>query len=401
MSQPPLSQFAHAPILVLITAMLMMQPLSTDLYLASLPTLVTDFGVPVATVQLTLSLFVVGFGGAQLIVGPLSDRFGRRPVLLGGLGIYLLASVLCGLSRSIELLIAARFLQALGCCAAVMVARAIVRDAYAPEHSARVIARASTWISLAPILGPILGSYLQVSFGWRAAFIALGIFSTLLFLACVLRLPETNEHKNPEATRLSGLMANYRLVLGSREFWTYAFPGAISYSSIFMFISGSSFVLIRVLDVPTQWFGYCFAMGVSGYMTGTLICRRLLKSRSSKDALRIGTACSLGAGVFYLLAIIGGLWHWSTVVCAMWLTMVAHGINFPVTQSGAIAPFPRQAGTAAGLMGALLMACAFVIGTIVGATHNGTLYPLAIIACTLGAMNFVAVRWIAPHTAQT
>jgi DHA1 family bicyclomycin/chloramphenicol resistance-like MFS transporter len=99
MSHPPLSQFAHAPILVLITAMLMMQPLSTDLYLASLPTLVTDFGVPVATVQLTLSLFVVGFGGAQLIVGPLSDRFGRRPVLLGGLGIYLLASILCGLSR--------------------------------------------------------------------------------------------------------------------------------------------------------------------------------------------------------------------------------------------------------------------------------------------------------------
>ena len=113
MSQPPLSQFAHAPILVLITAMLMMQPLSTDLYLASLPTLVTDFGVPVATVQLTLSLFVVGFGAAQLIVGPLSDRFGRRPILLSGLALYLLASILCGFSRSIELLIAARFLQAL------------------------------------------------------------------------------------------------------------------------------------------------------------------------------------------------------------------------------------------------------------------------------------------------
>jgi DHA1 family bicyclomycin/chloramphenicol resistance-like MFS transporter len=396
----PLSQFAYAPILVLITAMLMMQPLSTDLYLASLPTLATDFSVPVATVQLTLSLFVVGFGGAQLVVGPLSDRFGRRPVVLGGLALYLLASILCGLSRSIELLIAARFLQALGCCAAVMVARAIVRDAYAPEHSARVIARASTWISLAPIFGPILGSYLQVSFGWRAAFIALGIFSTLLFIVCILRLPETNEHKNPEATRLAGLLDNYRRVLGSREFWTYAFPGAISYSSIFMFISGSSFVLIQVLEVQTQWFGYCFAIGVSGYMTGTLICRRLLKSFSSADALRIGTTCSLGAGVFFLIATIAGLWHWSTVVIAMFLTMAAHGINFPVTQSGAVAPFARQAGTAAGLMGALFMACAFVTGTVVGATHNGTLYPLAIIACALGALNFFAVRWIAPRTVR-
>lgn len=398
--QLPLPQFAHAPILVLVTAMLMMQPLSTDLYLASLPTLATDFSVPVATVQLTLSLFVIGFGAAQLIVGPLSDRLGRRPVVLGGLALYLLASIFCGLSRSIELLIAARFLQALGCCSAVMVARAIVRDAYAPEHSARVIARASTWISLAPILGPILGSYLQVSFGWRAAFIALGLFSTLLFIACVLRLPETNEHKNPEATRLAGLIENYRLVLGSREFWTFAFPGAISYSSIFMFISGSSFVLIRVLEVPTQWFGYCFAIGVSGYMTGTLICRRLLKTFSSTDALRIGTACSLGAGVFFLTATVAGLWHWTTVVVAMFLTMTAHGINFPVTQSGAISPFARQAGTAAGLMGALFMACAFLTGTLVGTTHNGTLYPLAMIACALGALNFIAVRWIAPRTVQ-
>ena len=133
MNHPPLPQFVHAPILVLVTAMLMMQPLSTDLYLASLPSLATVFAVPVSTVQLTLSLFVIGFGSAQLIVGPLSDRYGRRPVLLAGLATYLIASLLCGLSPSIKLLIAARFVQALGCCTAVMIARAIVRDAYPPE----------------------------------------------------------------------------------------------------------------------------------------------------------------------------------------------------------------------------------------------------------------------------
>ena len=208
MSHPPLSQFAHAPILVLVTAMLMMQPLSTDLYLASLPSLATTFGVPVSTVQLTLSLFVIGFGSAQLIVGPLSDRYGRRPVLLAGLATYVTASLLCGLSPSIELLIAARFVQALGCCTAVMIARAIVRDAYPPEHSARVIARASTWLSMAPIIGPVLGSVLQVNFGWRAAFAVLGLFSATLLTVCALRLPETNEHKNPNATNLSGLIGN-------------------------------------------------------------------------------------------------------------------------------------------------------------------------------------------------
>jgi DHA1 family bicyclomycin/chloramphenicol resistance-like MFS transporter len=238
----PLAQYAHAPLLFVVAASLMMQPMSTDMYLASLPSLVTIFGVPPSTVQLTLSLFVIGFGSAQLIIGPLSDRFGRRPVLLWGLSLYLLASILCSLAQSIELLIAGRFVQALGCCSAVIVARAIVRDAYAPEHGAAVIARAATWLSLAPVFGPILGSYLQVSFGWRAAFIALALFSTAVLGLVIARLPETNPHKNPHATDLGGLLANYRTVLGAREFWAYALPGALSYGVIFCFISGSATV---------------------------------------------------------------------------------------------------------------------------------------------------------------
>ena len=396
MSHPPLPQFSHAPILVLITAMLMMQPLSTDLYLASLPSLGSEFSVPVATVQLTLSLFVMGFGSAQLIVGPLSDRFGRRPILLGGLTLYLLASAACGLATSIQLLITARFVQALGCCSAVMIARAIVRDAYAPEHSARVIARASTWISVAPIVGPILGSVMQVHFGWRAAFVVLGLFSAIVLIVSILRLPETNEHKNPQATNPHGLASNYRLVLGSREFWIHALPAALSYGSIFMFISGSSFVLIRILGVPVEWFGVCFGLAVSGYMTGTLLCRRLLMSISNQQALRLGTACSFAGGIYFLLATLLGWWHWSMVVMAMFITMVAHGINFPVTQAGAIAPFPKQAGTAAGLMGATMMAFAFIVGSIVGATHNGTLYPMAILSCVIGTLSFTSVRLLSP-----
>ena len=392
MQHPPLPQFIHAPILVLITAMLMMQPLSTDLYLASLPSLTEIFQVPVSTVQLTLSLFVIGFGLAQLIVGPLSDRYGRRPVLLSGLALYLFASILCSLATTINLLITARFIQALGCCAAVTIARAIVRDAYPPESSAKVIARASTWISLAPIFGPILGSYLQVSFGWRAAFVALGFFSSAVFAASVMRLPETNNHKNPRATDFTGLRENYRYVLGSRVFWFYALPGAFSYGTIFLFISGSSFAFINILHVPTQWFGYCFGLGVSGYMTGTLICRRMLKTLSNMQALRIGTACALAAGAFFFIATLLGFSHWILLVIVMFLAMASHGINFPVTQSSAVSPFPQQAGTAAGLMGALFMVFAFFIGSLVGVSHNGTLVPMAIIALILGPLNFLSVR---------
>ncbi len=388
----PIPAYAHAPVLLLIIGFLMLQPLSTDLYLASLPSLATVFGVPASTVQLTLSMFVVGFGGAQLVIGPLSDRYGRRPVLLAGLGLYVVASMLCAAAPGIDLLIVARFLQALGCCSAIIIARAIVRDAYAPSDSARVIARASSWLSLAPLLGPILGSYLQVTFGWRAAFVAHSILGACLLAAVFLRLPETNVHKNPRATELAGLLHNFGLVLGTREFWANVLPGALSYGSIFAFISGSSLVLIQVLHVPTAWFGYCFAFGVSGYLAGTIVCRRLLPNFGQAVTQRIGSTMSLAAGALFLMAVGFGAVHWTLVVGAMFLTMGAHGINFPIAQSGSVTPFPQQAGTAAGLMGALAMAVAFLVGTAVGATFNGTLYPLAMISCALGASIFASVR---------
>ena len=388
----PIAAYAHAPVLLLIIGFLMLQPLSTDLYLASLPSLASGFGVPAATVQLTLSMFVLGFGGAQLVIGPLSDRHGRRPVLLAGLGLYVVASLLCAAAPAIDLLIVARFLQALGCCSAIIIARAIVRDAFAPQDSARVIARASSWLALAPLLGPILGSYLQVQFGWRAAFIVHALLGACLLAAVMLRLPETNVHKNPRATELAGLIDNFRLVLGARAFWANALPGALSYGAIFSFISGSSLVLIEVLHVPTAWFGYCFAFGVSGYLGGTIVCRRLLPRFGQAATQRIGANAALTAGLLFLAAASMGVLHWTLIVGAMWLTMGAHGINFPIAQSGAVTPFPQQAGTAAGLMGALAMAVAFLVGSAVGATFNGTLYPLALIVCVLGAAIFASVR---------
>ena len=396
----PIPAYAHAPVLLLIIGFLMLQPLSTDLYLASLPSLATVFGVPASTVQLTLSMFVAGFGGAQLVIGPLSDRYGRRPVLLVGLSLYVVASLLCAAAPGIDLLIVARFLQALGCCSAIIIARAIVRDAYAPSDSARVIARASSWLSLAPLLGPILGSYLQVTFGWRAAFVAHSILGACLLAAVYLRLPETNVHKNPRATELAGLIHNFGVVLGAREFWANALPGALSYGAIFAFISGSSLVLIRVLHVPTAWFGYCFAFGVSGYLGGTIVCRRLLPKFGQAMTQRIGSTMSLAAGALFLAAVGFGAVHWTLVVGAMFLTMGAHGINFPVAQSGSVTPFPQQAGTAAGLMGALAMAVAFLVGSVVGATFNGTLYPLALTVCALGASIFLSVRLLGARHAE-
>ena len=388
----PLLPFRKAPLLTLISIFLMMQSLSTDMYVASLPSLASYFNAPASAVQMTLSIFVIGFGASQLAVGPLSDRFGRRPVLLSGLALYLLASVMCALSPSIWLLIAARLLQALGCCSTFIIGRAIIRDAYAPEDGMRVMVRASSWLSLTPLLGPIIGSYFEVWFGWRATFAFHALVATCLLSAVYLRLPETNASKNPDATNLSGLLASYREVLGARIFWAYALPGALSYGSIFAFISGSSMVLIRILNLPVTWFGYCFSFGTLGYMLGTMLCQRLLRRTSAGSAFRIGTIASLAAGVLFFGCVMTGIYHWSIVVATMFLTFGAHGINSPLSQAGAVSPFPTQAGTAAGLSGGMYMVMAFIIGSIVGASYDGTLYPLAIISLVNGVLLFVCVR---------
>jgi DHA1 family bicyclomycin/chloramphenicol resistance-like MFS transporter len=391
----PLAAFAHAPLLALVVALIMLQPWSTDLYLASLPGIAQHFGAPTATVQLTLSLFVLAFGSAQLVIGPLSDRFGRRPVLLAGLTLYALASLACASAPAIGLLILARVAQAVGCCSAIVIARAIVRDAYAPDHGARVIARVSAWMAIAPLAGPIAGSYLQVAFGWRAAFLVLTLLATVLLAAIAWRLPETNLHKDPRATAPAGLLANYRRVLGAHAFWSHALPGALSYGALFAFISGASPLLIRVLGVPTEWFGYCFATGVCGYLGGTLLCRRLLPRLGNEGTLRFGGTAALSAGMLFLAVTLAGLHHWAIVTAAMFLVMGAHGITFPVAQTGAVAPFPAQAGTAAGLMGALAMLVAFAVGSLVGLTYNGSPYPLPLIVATETLLVFLSVRLLA------
>jgi MFS transporter, DHA1 family, multidrug resistance protein len=397
MPPQPLNRYQHAPLFLLITAFITLQPLSTDIYLASLPSLSKFFAVPPSTVQLTLSLFVIGFGAAQLIVGPLSDRFGRRPVVLGGLSLYALASLLCALAPSIHVLITGRFLQALGCCASVVVGRAIVRDAYAPEDSVRVVVKASTWLTIVPLLGPIIGSYMQVHLGWRAAFVVHTLLSLGLLYLSARRLPETNTYRDPDATNLRGLTRNFRIVLSSPLFWVYALPGALSYGAIFVFISSASFALIDILHLPTEYFGYCFSFGVFGYLVGITVCNRVHARLGSPRTSRIGTLVSLTGGVVFLGSVLLGQVHWLVIPLVMFITLAGHGFNSPMSVSNSVTPFPQQAGTAAGLTGVMTMIAAFIVTTLIGIANNGTLYPMAIASCVLGVLIFISSAWLQAH----
>jgi DHA1 family bicyclomycin/chloramphenicol resistance-like MFS transporter len=294
-------------------------------------------------------------------------------------------------------LIAARFVQAVGCCTAVVVARAIIRDAYPPAEGARMIAKASSLLSFAPLLGPIAGGYLQVRFGWRAAFVMLTAFGTLMALACWRWLRETNENRNPAAVRLRPLLRTYGRIAASKAFWAYALPGSLSYAGIFVFISGASIVLIQVLGVPTEYYGYCFAFGVSGYLSGTLVCRRLLTQLGLERTLTVGTTLGCVGALGFLVVVLAGVQHWSVVLAAQFLAMAAHGINFPATQAGSANPFPHHAGAAAGLFGFLTQVAALLAGTAVGLSYDGTLLPLATISAITGMLLLAGAALLGRH----
>jgi len=376
---------------VLVGCFLMLQPLSTDFYLASLPALTQTFSASVATVQLTLSVFVITFGVMQLLIGPLSDRLGRYPVTIAGIALYIAASIACALAPSIELLIAARLVQAIGCCTVVVVARAIVRDVFDPLAGARVIAQASTLMAIGPLAGPILGSVLEVRYGFRASFAVLAVFAGTLFVATCLRLSETNAHRDAAATRPRALLRSYAQVLRSAHFLSYALVGAASYGGLFAFISGSSFVLIQVLGVPTAYFGYGFAFCVSGYLVGTIACHRLLARLGIVRTLKISACVSTGGGLAMAMLAVAGIAHWAAILLPQFVCMFAHGINFPCAQAGAVAPFPRQAGAAAGVFGFVTMALAALVGWWMGLSNNGTVFPLAFTVAAAGLAVFAAV----------
>lgn len=380
------------PLMALISIGLMMQSAATDTYVGALPSLSQYFGAGMTTVQLTLSFFLLGFAVGQLIVGPISDRFGRRPALLLGMILFLLGSLGCAIAPTIWVLIVARFFQAIGCCTGFIIARAVLRDVYEPAEGMRMMVKASFWLSLAPLFGPIVGGYLDAWFGWRAIFLMHAALAIGIFGSAFYSLPETNVYKNPHATRISDLAANMKFILKQRAFWAFGLPGGLSFGTIFVYIAGASTVWVNILGLPASRFGYAFCVGAFGYMCGTVLAQRLMRRYHEGVVFRIGTAISLGASLLFIGTALAGVFHWSILVLVMYLTICAHGMNSPLSQAGAVKPFPELAGTAASLSGCLYMASASIIGIVVGMTYNGTVYPLALIALTMSAVFFICVR---------
>ncbi|MEQ8602844.1 MAG: multidrug effflux MFS transporter [Marivibrio sp.] len=376
-------------LLVLLTAL---GPISTDLYLPSLPAMQRAFDAETGAIQLTLSVYMIAFAAAQLIYGPLSDRFGRRGPLLAGTGLYVAASILCLVAPSIEWLILGRFLQGVGGCAGQVIARAVVRDVHGRERAGPVLAKIAFAMGFAPAVGPAIGGLLTDAFGWQACFWALTLAGAAALLGSILLLEETNRHPDPDPAGARRMVRIFASLLRHRQFSGFALAATFSYAGLFAWISGSSFVFIEIFGLAPDLYGYCFASVVIGFMAGAQIASRL--SVGPVRAVMIGAAVNAAAGLAMLGLVLAGQAAILTILIPMILYMVGMGIVLPSAQAGAVGPFPRRAGAASSLIGAAQYGVAAFVGLAVGHGFDLTPLPMTLGIAGSGAAALIAWLWL-------
>lgn len=379
---PAAAQHAHttrmsATLIVLMLATLLgIQPVTTDLYLPALPALTAGFGAPMSQAQLTLSALLLAFGVSQLLWGPLSDRFGRRPILLWGLSAYTLASIGSALAPSMELLIIWRVVQGAAMGAVVMCARAIVRDLYMPVEGARVMSKGLTGLGVIACLSAPLGGLLSELYGWRAALTAVALFGGAAWVLIALHFEETVPQKSLDALHPRTLTGTWVKLFRHPTFLAFSALSAASYAGLFTFLASSSFVFIGVLGLSRTVYGLIMLVSSLAYIAGTFICRHLLPRHGVRKTVAMAAVLSVTGGtVMGLLALAGVQSVWAIMLPHM-LFMLGHGVHQPCGQSGAIGPFPQSAGAASAMNGFLMMVAAFAMGGWLGHRLDGTVLPM-------------------------
>lgn len=365
-------------------------PLAVDMYLPGLPALERALGTDAGKVQLTLSLFFLGLAIGQLFYGPLSDRFGRRGPLLAGNLLYVAASVACALSPDIDTLIVARFLQAFGSCAGLVIARAMVRDLFEPREGARVMSLLMLVMGVAPILAPLLGGYVLVWFGWPAIFWFLAVFGLVTMVVARLGLPETNRARPEAQLTIGSALRSYAQLLLQRRFMGYTLASSFGMGGMFAYIAGSPFIFIDLFRVPAEQYGWIFGINAVGIIGMSQVNRALLRRFTLDEVLIVAVGVMAFAGLALLAAAMLGLGG----LFGLWLPLFAYiaslGAVLPNAAASAMAGEARRAGTAAALMGTLQFVLGAVTSGLVGALHDGTALPMAIIVAVSGLLGLTA-----------
>lgn len=376
-------------------------PLSTDMYLPSLPSIQRHFGASAGAVQWTLSAYLIGFAIGQVFYGPLADRKGRKRVMLAGLALYGLANLVSAFAPNLDVLIGARLLQGFGAAGPLVIARAIVRDLYEGRDAGQQLARMGTIMGIVPAIAPILGAALEISFGWRANFIGVVALTIGLGATVIFRLPETLRQPLASPFSLREIVKGYRALIRDQRFLPFAVLSALTYAGLFAFISGSSFTMQGHFGLSPAAFGLTFGLMVLGFILGTILAQKTVARVGSLRAIVIGTWLQAAGG----LAMVGFSLALPKALLGLCIPMTIYvmGVGFTLPQSaaGALMPFPERAGSVSSLLGIIQMSFAAMVGAGVGAFI--TVGPIALTATTalmglLGLLALPTIRKISPFS---
>jgi MFS transporter, DHA1 family, multidrug resistance protein len=337
--------------LTALLAALSAGPLTTDMYLPSLPDIARQLNASTAEAQFTISAYLIGFAIGQIFYGPVSDRHGRKPIQIAAIALYCIASLACSLSTSTEMLIVARAFQALGGCGGIVLARAIVRDIYSGARAGRELSLIASVMALAPVLAPIAGGFLQTYFGWRAVFLTLVAAGFAGVGIVWVALPETLKLRVAEPLTITSILRSYRLVARNPAYLAYLGITAASYAGLFVWISAAAFVLQDLYRLSPFDFGIAFALGSVGYMTGSALAARVVVTFGLDGVLGMGAGTCAAGGIGMVLAVACGFPSSLALVFPMAIYLAGLGMVLPQGIAGALTPFPDRAGAASSLFG--------------------------------------------------
>ncbi|HAC58810.1 MAG TPA: multidrug transporter [Rhodobiaceae bacterium] len=372
---------------VFLAALTAVGPLSTDMYLPSLPDIGRDFNADAGTVQLTLSAHLIAFAGSQLFYGPLADRYGRRPVLMGGFLLFMAGCFASLFVATIDQLILARILQAVGGGASVVLARAIVRDLFEGPEAGQMLAKMAAIMGLVPAAAPMLGGVVQDLYGWKANFIAMGGFGAVLLVMTLVNLEETLPAARRQSAAPLAILRSYRRLLMDRRFLRYLAIASLAFCGLFAFVSGSSFVMQGIYGLSPIVYGLIFGAMAGGYVAGSITGGRLVRKLGIDGTLRFGGFCAALGGLLMLTALM-----LTPSALAIALPVVIYGFamgaTMPQAMAGALTPFPDIAGTASSLLGFLQSAAGALAGVYVGYGSEASAMPMVAVIAAGGASAF-------------
>ncbi|MCU1690550.1 MAG: drug resistance transporter, Bcr/CflA subfamily [Pseudonocardiales bacterium] len=370
--------------ILLVGAMAAFGPLCIDMYLPALPDISDDLAASASSVQLSLTACLIGLGAGQLLIGPLSDRLGRRRPLCLGLALFVVASCACAFAPSIAVLIALRLLQGLGGAAGIVISRAVVRDLYSGATAARFFSLLMLVTGAGPILAPQVGALVLSFAPWRGIFLALSVAGSVLLLIAALRLPETLDASNRNAGGLRVTLSTMRAVATHRTFVANAVVCGLGFGSIFAYVAGSSFVVQNVYGLSAQAYGVVFAVNAVGLVTASQINGRLVGRLGSTRLMTAGLIGLASGGVCVLIVVSTGLFGIGGLIAAMLIVMSSNGFIAPNAMALAMNDFPESAGSASALLGLLQFSIGASVAPLVGLGGSNTGVPMGIIMATMG-----------------